>query len=100
MAEAKGYWVAHVTVTDPAGYAAYRAMAAPAIAAPGGRILALGGAQQTVAGQMRPHTVIVEFPDLTTARACYFGAPYQATIAARDASAEVDLSIIEGHTSA
>ncbi|AOZ70131.1 hypothetical protein LPB142_13060 [Rhodobacter xanthinilyticus] len=93
---APGFWVAHVTILDPAGYAAYRAAAAPAIAAAGGRIRALGAPQDTVAGQMRPDTVIVEFPSLAAARACYFGAPYQATLAARDAAAAVDLTILEG----
>lgn len=92
----KGYWVAHVTVTDLENYQSYRAAAAPAIAAGGGRILALGGDQETVSGAMRPQTVIVEFPSLDAARACYFGADYQATIPERDAGAVVDLSIIQG----
>ena len=90
------YWVAHVTVTDPEGYAAYRAAAAGPIADGGGALLTVGGAQETVAGAMRPHTVIVAFPSLEAARACYFGAGYQATLAARDASAEVDLAIVAG----
>jgi len=90
------YWVAHVTITDPDGYAAYRRAAAGAIADGGGKLLVLGGEQQTVSGTMRPHTVIVAFPSLSAARDCYFGEAYQATVPARDAAALVDLSIVEG----
>ncbi|PCD77070.1 DUF1330 domain-containing protein [Pseudothioclava arenosa] len=93
---APGFWIAHVTITDAEGYAAYRAAAAPAIAEGGGKLMVLGGAQKVVAGQARPSTVVVAFPSLAAARACYFGAAYQATIPARDAAAEVDLTIVEG----
>lgn len=93
---APGYWVAHVTIHDVAGYAAYRAAAAPAITAGGGRIRVLSDSGETVAGQSRPHSVLVEFPSLEAARTCYFGPAYQATIPARDAAADVDLIIVEG----
>lgn len=90
------FWIAHVTIRNAEGYAAYRAAAAPAIAEGGGQILVLGGAQEVVAGHAGPSTVVVAFPSLAAARACYFGAPYQATIPARDAAADVDLTIVEG----
>jgi uncharacterized protein (DUF1330 family) len=93
---AKAYWVAHVTVTDPDLYAAYRREAAPAIAAGGGVIRVLAGEQVIGAGNARPQTVVVEFPSLNAARTCYFGEAYQATVARRDAGAEVDLVIVEG----
>lgn len=96
-AAVKGYWVAQVRVHDRTGYAAYRAAAAAPIAAAGGRLLVLGGAPEVVAGQMAPETVIVEFPDLVAARACYHGAAYQATLALRDAAATVSLAIVAGH---
>jgi uncharacterized protein (DUF1330 family) len=60
----KGYWVAHVTVRDAAGYAAYRAAAAAPIAAFGGRFLALGGAQDTREGAM--DAVIAQMQALPT----------------------------------
>lgn len=92
----KGYWVAHVAITDADLYAAYRADARPALDAAGAVIRILGGDQETVAGKQRPHTVVVEFPSYKAAHDCYFGAAYQATIAKRDAGAEVDLTIVEG----
>ena len=93
---AKAYWVANVTVINPDLYAAYRQAAAPAIAAGGGVIRVLAGEQITGVGNARPQTVVVEFPSLDAARTCYFGEAYQATIAQRDAGAEVDLIIVDG----
>ena len=92
----KAYWVAHVTVTDLKTYQSYRTAAAPVLEQAGARILALGSKQETVSGEMRPHTVIVEFPSIQAARDCYFGAGYQAIIPERDKGANVDLSIVEG----
>lgn len=92
----KAYWVAQVTVTDAAAYGAYRAAAAPVLAAHGARILVLGGPQTTVEGTARPQIVVVEFPSLAVARACHSSAAYQATIALRSPGAEVDLTIVEG----
>jgi len=92
----KGYWVAHVTVTDAAAYQAYRAAAAPVLKRFGARFLALGGVQSDLEGQARPHTVIVEFADAATARACHASPEYQATIALRTPGAEVDLTLVEG----
>lgn len=92
----RAYWVAHVTVTDPVAYQAYRTAAAPVLARFGARFLALGGAQEPLEGQTRPHTVIVEFADAETARACHASADYQATIALRTPGAEVDLTLVEG----
>ncbi len=92
----KGYWVAHVTVLDAEGYRAYRAAAAGPVAAHGGRFLALGGAQETVEGEMRPHTVIVEFPSPEAARNCWHSPEYQDTVAMRAPFAQVDLAVIAG----
>ena len=67
----KAYWIGHVTVTDPEAYQAYRQANAAAFARYGGRFLVRGGAQQVVEGNLRPRTVVIEFPDLAAARACY-----------------------------
>lgn len=92
----KAYWIAHVGILDREGYQAYRAAAAGVIAAHGGRFLALGGAQQVMEGQMRAHTVIVEFPSIEAARRCYLCPEYQATIQLRAPAAIADLCILEG----
>ena len=52
----KGYWIAHVDVTDPEGYKAYLAANAAPFGKFGGRFLVRGGAREVVGGQgARPH---------------------------------------------
>ena len=93
----KAYWVAHVDITDPGAYEAYRAANAAAFARFGARFLVRGGAQHTREGQCRARTVVIEFPDIETARACYDSAEYQAAKALRDPVATADLVIVEGY---
>lgn len=93
---AKGYWVANVDVADPAVYATYRAANAAAFAMYGGRFLVRGGAQEVVEGSARSRTVVIEFPSLEAARACWESAEYQAARALRLPVSEGMLLIIGG----
>ncbi len=92
----KAYWIGHVTVTDPEAYQAYRQANAAAFARYGGRFLVRGGAQQVVEGNLRPRTVVIEFPDLAAARACYDSPEYRAALALRLPVSLADLMIVEG----
>ena len=91
------YWIGHVTITDPTAYEAYRRANAAAFAKYGARFLVRGGAQGVVEGQMRPRTVVIEFPDLKAAQECYHSPEYQAAKALRDGVSLADLCIVEGH---
>lgn len=93
---AKGYWIAHVDVADAAAYEAYRAANAAPFAEHGARFLVRGGPQDVMEGQARARTVVIEFPSLEAARACYHSAAYQAAKALRDPVATGDLVIIQG----
>ena len=68
---AKAYWVAHVDVRDPDAYEGYRRANAAAFAKYGARFLVRGGAHEIREGMARARTVVVEFPGLEAARACY-----------------------------
>lgn len=92
----RGYWVAHVTVDDPDAYEAYRAANAEAFAKYGARFVVRGGAQEVVEGTARPRTVVIEFPDLATARACYASPEYQRAKALRDPASTADVVIVAG----
>ncbi|WP_380053268.1 DUF1330 domain-containing protein [Falsihalocynthiibacter sp. SS001] len=92
----KGYWVAHVDVRDPDEYKKYVAANATAFAEFGGRFLIRGAEQDVVEGQLRSRTVIVEFPDLAAAKACYESEAYREAKALRDPVSDADLTIIEG----
>ncbi len=90
------YWIAHVTVTDPARYTGYQALAPLVFAKFGGKFLARGGASDSPEGPDYARHVVIEFPDLTTARACYASPEYQAAKAERDGAAQVMITIVEG----
>ena len=92
----KGYWVAHVDVTDPDIYAKYRDANAAPFAKYGARFLVRGGAQQVREGVARARTVVIEFPTIEAARACFDSPEYQAAKAIRDPVSAADLVIIEG----
>jgi uncharacterized protein (DUF1330 family) len=93
----KGYWIAHVRVTDPERYKEYAAANAAPIRAHGGRFVVRGGTSQVRAGALKERHVVVEFPDYAAAKACYDSPEYQAAAKIRDAAGEVDLVVIEGY---
>lgn len=66
----KGYWIAHVDVTDPEGYKAYVAANGVAFAKFGARFLVRGGRGEVKAGSARQRHVVIEFKDYATALAC------------------------------
>ena len=90
------YWIAHVTVTDPEAYQGYQALAPAAFAAHGARFLARGGAHEVLEGPMLDRHVVIEFPSLAAARACYHSPEYQAARARREAAAVAHVVIVEG----
>ncbi len=92
----KAYWIAHVTVTDPAAYTGYQALAPAAFAAHGARFLARGGAHEVLEGPALDRHVVIEFPSLAAARACYHSPEYQAAKARRDGAAMAHVVIVEG----
>lgn len=92
----KAYWIAHVDIDDPQAYEAYRRANAAPFAAHGARFLVRGGAQEVVEGRARARSVVIEFPSIEAARACYRSADYQAAKALRDPVSAADVIIVEG----
>ena len=90
------YWIAHVTVTDPEAYQGYQALAPAAFAAHGARFLARGGAHEVLEGPVLDRHVVIAFPTLAAARACYQSAEYQAARARREGAALAHVVIVEG----
>ena len=92
----KAYWIAHVTVTDPEAYAGYQALAPAAFAAHGARFLARGGAHEVLEGPSLDRHVVIEFPSLQAAKACYASPEYQDARSRRDGAATAHVVIVEG----
>lgn len=93
----KGYWIAHVDVTDPEGYKAYLAANSVAFAKFGGRFLVRAGRSEVKAGASRQRHVVIEFKDYATALACLDSEEYRRAAAFRDAASIADLIVIEGY---
>ncbi len=94
---AKGYWIARVDVHDEEGYKPY-SLANPAIFAKfGARFIVRGGPFDAPEGTARSRNVVIEFPDLATAKACYNSPEYQANMKIRQAHSLAELIIIEGY---
>ena len=94
----KGYWIAHVDITDPEGYKAYQAANAKPFGMFGARFLVRGGRQEVMEGRVRARCVIMEFPSYEAALACYRSPEYQAAKALRQGKGEVDLIVHDGYT--
>jgi len=94
----KGYWIAHVDVTDPERYQDYIAANAAPLEKYGARFLVRNGDSQVPSGGLagRRH-VVIEFESYATARACYESPEYQAAARIRDAASTADIVIIEGY---
>jgi uncharacterized protein (DUF1330 family) len=94
---AKGYWIAHVDVTNPEGYKEYVALNAKAFEKYGAKFLVRGGPFTVKSGAARARHVILEFKDYATALACYESSEYKAAAAVRDKNSSADVIVIEGY---
>lgn len=91
------YLIAEIEVTDPALYERYKPLAAAAIVAAGGRYLVRGGETIAMEGAAPAgRLVVLEFPDLATARAFYDGPGYAEARAIRERAATSRVFITEG----
>ncbi len=97
IAMAKGYWIAQVDVTDAEKYKAYVAANAMPFKKYGARFLVRGGAAQTMEGNSRARTVVIEFKDYATALACYRSPEYEKAKALRAAASAADIIVLEGY---
>ena len=92
----KAYVIAHITVRDPARYAEYVRGDTPVVERFGGRFLVRGGPSETLEGGSKDRHVVIEFPDMKTARAFWASEDYQRVAAIRREAADGDLILVEG----
>lgn len=95
----KGYWIAHIDVTDAENFPKYPPVSTAAITKHGGRFIVRDGEAEIVEGTLKGRHVIVEFPSLADAKACYFSEEYGEALRFRNAWATSDLVIVEGRDS-
>jgi uncharacterized protein (DUF1330 family) len=92
----KGYWIGHITLTDPERYEEYKTANAVAFSKYGGRFIVRGGQFATVCGSARERHVVIEFDSYTKALECHNSPEYKAASELRDTYSENDIIIIEG----
>ena len=91
------YLVAHLDITDPEAFQAYRETVPDVIAAHGGRYLVRGGAVEELEGDWRiPRLVIIEFPSMAATKAFYDSPEYRQILPLRLAAAEGTVALVEG----
>ena len=93
----KGYWIAHVDVTDPEGYKEYVALNAKAFSKYGAKFLVRGGRFTTKHGRARTRHVVIEFESYEKALACYDSPEYREAERVRNKYSEADVIVIEGY---
>ena len=92
----KGYWIAHVTVTNPDQYQHYATATREAFQKYGANILARGGTFQQMEGDGHPRNVVIEFPSLQAALDCYNSPEYQSAKAKRVGAGIANIVLVEG----
>lgn len=94
---AKGYWIAHVDVTDPEAYKGYVAANAVAFGKFGAKFVARAGQATLKEGDLKSRHVILEFDSYQTALDCYNSPEYAHAKSLRENASDGDLVIVEGY---
>jgi len=93
----KGYWVTSYRKTnDAAKLAAYAQLAAPAVAAAGGKFIVRGVADEVHEQGLKERTVVIEYPTYEQAVAAYESDAYKKALEALGDGVERDLRIVRG----
>jgi uncharacterized protein (DUF1330 family) len=91
------YVIVDIEVLDPVRYEDYKKLAAPAVAACGGKYLVRGGATETLEGEWVPRRlVILEFESVEQARAWWASPEYSEAKGLRQQTATTNMILVEG----
>ena len=96
----KGYWIAHVDVTDPEAYKGYVAANADAFGKYGAKFLVRAGDDTLMEGTLKSRHVVIEFESYQQALDCYNSPEYAHAKSFRGDASEGDLVIVEGYDGA
>lgn len=93
------YWIARAKMNDPVEYKKYTDLVPAIIAKYQGKVLARGGEYEIMEGPEYFHRfVVIEFPNMDLATACFKSDEYNAAAAFRrnNSAGEVQTVIVEG----
>jgi uncharacterized protein (DUF1330 family) len=92
----KCYWIARVDVRDAEAYKKYVETGRPAYERNGAKFLARGGKTEVLEGNARARNVIVEFPSMEAALACYNSPEYTEARKIRQSVSDGEFVLVEG----
>jgi len=94
------YMIGRVDVTNIEGWKAYAEAASPAVAAFGGKYLARGGEMVGLENfeDEGKRIVILQFPDMETAKNWYNSEEYQAAKAKREGAGYARFTLVDGYS--
>jgi uncharacterized protein (DUF1330 family) len=91
------YVIVDIEVHNPEKYKEYLVKITPTVLINGGRYLVRGGHAEAISGDWKPkRLVVMEFPDLDTARYWATCAEYASIHALRNDNASANMIIVEG----
>ena len=92
-----GYIIAHVQVTNPAQYEAYKKWSTAAIQATGAEVCVRGGQVAVLEGDWSPERIVIlKFPTFEAAKAFYEVPEYRQAREARAGAAVMRMVAVEG----
>jgi uncharacterized protein (DUF1330 family) len=91
----KAYWIARVDVSDPEIYKKYVETGKPAFERYNAKFLARGGKTEVLEGQARARNVVIEFPSMQDALACYHSPEYTAARQIRQTVSQGEFILVE-----
>lgn len=91
------YLIVETEIHDPDRYERYKQASPGAIASAGGRFIARGGELAVLEGDWHPsRLVVVEFPDLETAKRFYVSPEYEEAKRLRAGAAKLNMVAVQG----
>jgi uncharacterized protein (DUF1330 family) len=95
---AKGYWIAHVKVTNPDRYKDYVAANSIAFKKYNAKFIVRGGKNEAHGKPlMGDRHVVLEFESYDVALACYNSPEYKTAEAIRDEASQASVIVVEGY---
>jgi uncharacterized protein (DUF1330 family) len=91
------YVIIETDISDPEQYERYKQASPGAVASGGGRFVVRGGELAVLEGDWDPKRIVVlEFPDLETAKRWYESPEYEDAKALREGAAKLNMVAVEG----
>jgi uncharacterized protein (DUF1330 family) len=93
---AKGYLIGHIRIQDKDAFEEFKKLSGAAIAQHNGKVLVRNPNPDHREGGAKGMAIVIEFDDISSARAFYESEAYAKARAVREKISETDLILVEG----